>query len=338
MEKEKKNENEKVKRVLSGMRPTGSLHVGHLKGVLSTWISLQNNAEHSCFFLVADIHALTTDWNNSGEIRKNSILMVSDWLASGISHEKSIIFLQSDVPEHMELFAYLGMITPLGLLERNPTYKEFLQDMGNSEMLRNLGFFSYPVLQSADILIYKAHKVPVGRDQVPHIEIARDIAEKFNKTFAPIFPLPEPILGETPKILGTDGRKMSKSYGNAIELSEDIKKIEGKVLVYMTDTARKTRKDPGEPLRCPLYTLHRVFTPPDKRAEIETECRQAGFGCIDCKKILLKYMIPEIEKFQQVRRKIKEDDTHDILLEGAKKAREFASGTIQEVKKAVFGT
>lgn len=323
-------------RVLSGMRPTGKLHVGHLKSVLEIWKKLQDEG-NICFFLVADLHALTTEWNDSKKIYENSIEMVSEWISAGISPEKSAIFMQSEVPEHTELFAILGMITPLGLLERNPTYKEFVQEIGSEEKVANLGFFSYPVLQSADILLYKANKVPVGKDQIPHIEIARDLAEKFNRIFGEVFPLPEPLLAETPKILGLDGRKMSKSYNNAIYLSDNIKLIEEKVKIYMTDTARKTRKDPGEPERCPLFTLHKVFTPEEEKKYIELMCRTAGFGCLDCKKILLKNMIPEIEKIQDNLKKTDREMVEDILEEGRKKAKEFASKTIEEVKTSVFG-
>lgn len=322
--------------VLSGMRPTGNLHVGHLKSVLEIWRELQKH--HRCFYLVADIHALTTDLDESKEVFPRIREMVRDWLAAGISPDESTIFVQSRVPQHTELFTYLGMITPLGLLERNPTYKEFAEEFGERrEKLSNLGFFSYPVLQAADILIYKAKKVPVGKDQVPHIEISRDIAEKFNRTFGEIFPLPEPILADVPKILGTDGRKMSKSYGNAILLSEDINSIKEKIRTYMTDTARKTRKDPGEPQRCPLYTLHRVFTPKSERDEIETNCRTASFGCLDCKKILLDHLVPEIEDFQKRRALIKDDLIIGVLEEGSKKAREVAEKTMEEVRKAIFG-
>jgi tryptophanyl-tRNA synthetase len=323
-------------RVLSGMRPTGKLHVGHLKSVLEIWKKLQDEG-HTCFFLVADLHALTTEWNDSKKIYENSTEMVSEWIAVGISPEKSAIFMQSQVPEHAELFTILGMITPLGLLERNPTYKEFVQEIGSEEKVANLGFFSYPVLQSADILLYKANKVPVGKDQIPHIEIARDLAEKFNRIFGEVFPLPEPLLAETPKILGSDGRKMSKSYNNAIYLSDSIKLIEEKVKIYMTDTARKTRKDPGEPERCPLFTLHKVFTPEEEKKHVELMCRTAGFGCLDCKKILLKNMVPEIEKIQDELKKTSREMVEDILEEGRKRAKEFASKTIEEVKALVFG-
>jgi tryptophanyl-tRNA synthetase len=325
-------------RVLSGMRPTGALHVGHLKSVIEEWLSFQEEG-NECFFLVADLHALTTDWGDPKSIRKNSLEMVKDWLAAGISPEKSVIFLQSDVPEHAELFTILGMITPMGLLERNPTYKEALEEFGDREKLLNLGFFSYPVLQAADILLYKAEKVPVGKDQIPHIEIARDIAEKFNRIFGNIFPLPEPVLSESPKILGSDGRKMSKSYNNAIFLTEDMNRIKEKIMTYMTDTARKTRKDPGEPERCPLYTLHKVFSPKSDREYVESGCRTASIGCIDCKKVLLKNMLPEIESFQSKRREIEKSDDSviDVLREGRKKAKEVAQATVEEVKKAVFG-
>lgn len=323
-------------RVLSGMRPTGNLHIGHLKSVLEIWKKLQD--ENECFYLVADIHALTTDWEESKEIKKRSVEMVKDWLASGISPEKSTIILQSSVPQHTELTTYLGMITPLGLLERNPTYKDFAQEYEDKTKISNLGFFAYPVLQAADILIYKANKVPVGKDQVPHIEITRDIAEKFNKTFGDVFPLPVPILSEVSKILGADGRKMSKSYGNAIMLTESISSIKEKVKIYMTDTARKTKRDPGEPERCPLYTLHRVFTPADVRTEIEENCRTASFGCLDCKKILLNYLIPEIENFQEKRKSVENNnDVMDIIEQGSKKARDFAEKTMEDVKKAIFG-
>ncbi len=323
------------KRVLSGMRPTGPLHIGHTKGVLEIWRGLQDEGWR-CFFLVADIHALTTEWENASKIVENSIEVVIDWLACGISPEKSVIFLQSDVPEHAELFTYLGVLTPIGLLERNPTYKEVLQEVKDSEKLMNLGFFSYPVLQAADILLYKASRVPVGKDQVPHIEITRDIAEKFNRVFGEVFPLPEAMLAETPKILGIDGRKMSKSYNNAIFIGEDIGQIREKIMIYMTDTQRKTRKDPGEPERCPLYTLHKVFTTPPERAEIENGCRNATIGCVDCKKILLKNMIPELESLQTKRKSMGRDFAIDVLKDGAKRAKEFAQNTMNEVREVIF--
>ena len=262
-------------RILSGMRPTGSLHVGHLKGVLEVWKKLTGEEkQNECFFLIADYHALTTDWADSKKIQKLTYDMVSDWIAAGLQSEKAIIFRQSDVKEHSELFLILSMIIPLGWLERNPTYKESKNEMGE-ERVGTLGFLGYPVLQAADILLYKADMVPVGKDQLPHLEITRDIAERFNHIFGSIFPLPKPVLSPTPKILGTDGRKMSKSYDNAIILSDDIKVNEEKIKTYMTDTARKTKKDPGDPKKCPLFTLHEAFTSQSERKYIDEMCKSA---------------------------------------------------------------
>lgn len=318
-------------RVLSGMRPTGSLHLGHLK-VLETWLELQVN--NDCLWLVADLHALTTDWPNTQAIRALSDEMVGDWLAAGIDPKNSIMFRQSDVPEHSELFLLLAMITPLGWLERNPTYKEAKEEIGE-ERVGTLGFLSYPVLQSADILIYKAEAVPVGKDQIPHLEIARDIAGRFNYLFGDFFPIPEPILAKTPKILGLDGRKMSKSYENAVVLTEDIKSTMERIRRGMTDTARKYKTDPGEPERCPIFTIHKAFTPEEEREHIERMCRTAGFGCLDCKEFLLKNLVPILEDFQGKRRKVENDFIEDVLREGSKRAREIASETIECVKRVM---
>ena len=243
------------KRVLSGMRPSGKLHLGHFHGVLENWLRLQK--EHECLFFVADWHALTTEYNNPSNIQDNIKEMVIDWLSCGIDPDKSTIFLQSAVKEHAELHLLLSMITPLSWLERNPTYKEQLEEVKDKD-LHTYGFLGYPVLQTADIIIYKADMVPVGIDQAPHLELSREITRRFNFLYGKIFPEPQTLLTETPKLLGTDGRKMSKSYNNAIFLSDPPAVIEKKILPMMTDPARQRRTDKGNPELCPVYFLHKI--------------------------------------------------------------------------------
>jgi tryptophanyl-tRNA synthetase len=320
-------------KILSGMRPTGSLHVGHLRGVLDVWKTLQNNDDNECLFLVADLHALTTDWDDTSKVKKMSIEMVGDWIAAGITPEKSTIFRQSDIPEHSELFLILSMMTPLGWLERNPTYKEAKEEIGDKA--ETLGFLGYPVLQAADILLYRAHRVPVGKDQLPHLEIARDIATRFNHIFGEFFPVPEPLLSPTPKILGLDGRKMSKSYNNAIILTEDLNSVRRRINTAVTDTARKRRTDPGEPAKCPVFTIHEAFVPEDEREYIVKMCRSAGFGCLECKSILLKHLLPIIEQFRERRAGVTESFIKDVLSEGARRAKNVASETIREIKALI---
>lgn len=319
--------------VLSGMRPTGKLHIGHYHGALENWIKLMD--EYDCFYFVADWHALTTDYQNTSELKNNIEEMVYDWLAVGLSPEKCTLFLQSWVKPHAELHLLLSMITPLGWLERNPAYKEQLANPEGRD-LSNYGFLGYPVLQAADIIIYKANKVPIGEDQLPHLELTREITRRFNNFYGKIFPEPEAELSRAPRILGTDGRKMSKSYNNAILLSDPPEVVAGKIKPMMTDPARKTRKDPGEPTKCPVYYLHLIYSSKDTIKDVEIGCRTAGIGCLDCK----GWLIPRINDFlapiiERRIKAVKEGRAWEILKEGSKRANEVAEKTMEEVRKAI---
>lgn len=324
-----------MKRVLSGMRPTGKLHLGHLVGALKNWVDFQD--KYSCYYCIVDWHAMMSEYADPSKLKEYIVEMALDWYAVGIDFSKSVVFIQSEVPEHAELHLALSMITPVSWLERNPTYKEQMREIKNKD-LSTYAFLGYPVLQAADILIYNAHYVPVGEDQAPHLELTREIARRFNYFYGEIFVIPEMILTPVPKILGTDGRKMSKSYNNYIGLTEDPKSIEEKVLTMMTDTRRMRRTDPGVPEDCPVYYLHKAFNDsPGEMEEIYGGCRTASIGCIDCKKILLKHLLPTLEPFRIRRSEYedKKDDLVQMLHEGAKKAREFASGMIRKVKEAM---
>lgn len=320
-------------RILSGMRPTGLLHLGHLHGVLKNWVKLQNEG-NECFYFVADLHALTTEYENPGEIARYSVEIVKDWISTGIDPEKCVIFLQSSLPQHSELHLYLSMVTPLPWLERNPSYKEQLRERAERD-LKTYGFLGYPVLQAADILIYKAEGVPVGADQVPHLELAREIARRFNHLYGETFPLPQTILTPSPKIPGTDGRKMSKSYNNAIYLSENIEDVERKILTMKTDERRKRRKDPGEPEDCPVFDIHKIYTGEEEKKEIMEGCRKAKIGCVDCKRILLKTLLEELKEIQSKRSKLRDSLILEILKNGTEKAYGVCVSTIEEVKRKI---
>ncbi len=269
-------------RVLSGMQPSGPLHLGNLIGALSNWVKLQDKYE--CYFFVADWHALTTGYGNPSQIKEYTIDLLMNFIAAGLDPEKSTIFIQSQVPEHAELHIFLSMITPLGWLERVPTYKEKKEQIKDKD-LDTYGFLGYPVLQTADIIIYRAKYVPVGIDQIPHLEISREIARRFNYLYGKeFFPEPEALLTEFPKVPGVDGRKMSKSYGNAIYLSDDEKTVTEKIRTMVTDPARKRRTDKGDPQKCPVFDLHKIFSTEEERKEVIAGCTRAEIGCIDCKK------------------------------------------------------
>lgn len=324
-----------MKSVLSGMRPTGKLHFGHLHGVLKNWLKLQD--EYKCFYFSADWHALTSEYEDTSNIKNDIIEMFIDWLSVGINPEKATIFVQSAIKEHAELHLIFSMITPLSWLERNPTYKEQLQEINNKD-LSTYGFLGYPVLQSADILIYKASYVPVGIDQVPHVELTREIARRFNYIFKTnLFPEPEPMLTETPKLLGVDGRKMSKSYNNAIYLSDTPDVVEKKILTMMTDPQRIRKTDPGDPELCPLFLFHKIYTSEKERNEIIKGCKGALMGCVECKRKLLSMMREEIENYWDKRRYYTKhiDEVYHIIENGNKHAREFAINTMKEVRTAV---
>jgi len=322
------------KRILSGMRPTGKLHLGHLVGALDNWIKLQD--EYECFFMVADWHALMSEYENTQGLLDNTIDNVVDWLACGIDPKKSTIFIQSHVPEHLELFMIFSIITPLGLLERCPTYKEQLREVSNRD-LSTYGFLGYPVLQAADILVYKAEVVPVGQDQLPHLELTRQIARKFNNIFKnEFFPDPKALLTQTNRLMGLDGRKMSKSYNNYIALSESPEAVAKKIQSMFTDPTRIKLSDPGHPDKCNVHSYYAVFAPQEKK-ELDELCRKSKIGCTECKKNLAKIIIKVLEPIQDKRNALLRDKKKikDILDDGEKKAKVIAAKTILEVKQLI---
>jgi len=321
------------RRVLSGMRPTGKLHLGNYLGALDNWVRLQD--EYRCFFFIADWHALTTGYAESKEIPGNLMEMAADWLGAGLDPERATLFIQSKVPEHAELHVLFSMLTPIAWLERVPTFKEMVEQLGIESP--SYGLLGYPVLQAADILVYKANYVPVGVDQVPHIELTREIARRFNYLYGPVFPEPEAKLTEIPKVPGTDGRKMSKSYNNAIYLSDSAEVLTAKVKPMMTDPARKRRSDPGNPEICPVFDLHKIFTPSDDREWCATGCRSAGIGCLDCKDVLLKHLIPALSKIRERREQYvqRPGELQDILEDGSARARRVAGETMAQVREAI---
>jgi tryptophanyl-tRNA synthetase len=404
------------KRVLSGMRPTGRLHIGHYFGALQNWIKLQNDPQYECFFFIADWHALTSDYADTSQVAQNTIEIATDWLAAGLDPERCTMFVQSDVPEHAELHLLLSMVTPLGWLERVPTYKEALDNIQDKD-LHTFGFLGYPVLQTADIVMYGDPDsdliVPVGEDQVSHVELSREIVRRFDffyglgvksELFAPaakkslvsllnkvgwpvqmtggtpsaepvtpdrvqtavrkhaaetglenflsaigdlsrfvtltsVLREPEHMLTHTPRIPGTDGRKMSKSYGNFISLSESDESIRAKTKAMVTDPARKRRTDPGDPDKCPAYDWHKLFSPRETLDWAAHGCRTAGIGCIECKAAMADHLIQWIEPVRQRRKDYEQQPQHvfDILDTGSKRARMVAQQTMERVREAVFG-
>ncbi len=317
------------------MRPTGKLHLGHLVGALHNWTELQKS--HQCIFSIVDWHALMGEYEQSAAIRGNVLDMALDWLACGIDPKQSVIFVQSDVPEHLELQMIFSCITPLGWLERNPTYKEQLREIEKRD-LQTYGFLGYPVLQAADILLYKANAVPIGEDQLPHLELTREISRRFNHIFkTEFFEDCEAILTQTPRLLGLDGRKMSKSYNNAINLSDTPEEIQKKVKTMFTDPKRLRLKDPGHPEDCNVYSYYKVFAPQQCEA-VYNWCTAAEKGCTDCKKIFADHLIDHLSEISAKRESLSKDrDTiKDILQEGRKKAQAIARQTIEEVKEVIF--
>jgi tryptophanyl-tRNA synthetase len=322
------------KRILSGMRPTGPLHLGNLHGALSNWIELQE--QYDCFFFIADWHALTSDYEDTSSIAANVKNMMIDWLSVGLSPEKCTLFVQSHIKEHAELFLILSMITPVPWLERNPTYKDQIVQLSNKD-LSTFGFLGYPVLQAADIIIYKAFGVPVGVDQVPHVEITREIARRFNYLYGKVFSEPEAILTKTPKILGLDRRKMSKSYDNAIYLFEKPDDISSKVSRMITDPQRARKNDPGNPDVCNVFEFHKLYSNKTTVDTVNKECRTAGIGCVECKKMMAKNLIGALEPIRG-KREYYEDKPElldEIFVAGSNKARKIAQKTMEEVKSAV---
>jgi tryptophanyl-tRNA synthetase len=335
------------KRVLSGMRSTGKLHLGNYVGALQNWVRMQD--QYACFFFIADWHALTTDYADPSKITENSIDVLLDWLAAGLDPKRCTMFIQSHVPQHAELHLLFSMITPLGWLERVPSYKEQRENITEKD-LGTYGFLGYPVLQAADILIYKGDLVPVGEDQVPHVELTREIARRFNQFYplgrrpadtatgtGVVFPEPQPLLTPAAKLPGTDGRKMSKSYGNTILLTDPEPVVRQKLKTMMTDPARVRRTDPGNPDVCPVGDLHKIFSDRETNARVDTGCRTAAIGCIECKKWAADSLMRVLTPIQARRKKYEENPrlAWDILESGSEKARNVAAQTVAEVREAM---
>ncbi len=320
-------------RVLSGMQASGKLHLGNLVGALKNWVSLQDR--YDCFYFVADWHALTTGYADPSSIKDSTADLLVNFIAAGIDPDKSTIFIQSMVPQHAELHLLLSMITPLGWLERVPTYKEKQEQLQEKD-LATYGFLGYPVLQTADIIVYRAKHVPVGVDQMPHLEISREITRRFNYLYSTdVFPEPEGLLTEFPKVVGLDGRKMSKSYDNAIYLSDPPDIVDKKIRTMMTDPARKRRSDKGEPELSPVFQLHKIFSTKDEMEYVVHGCRTAEIGCIDCKKILIKNIFAYLEPIWNKRNELvkRPDMLFEIAEKGAEKARHEAEETMKVVRK-----
>lgn len=323
------------KRILSGMRPTGRLHLGNLHGALDNWIQLQS--QYECFFFVADWHALTTDYATPGDIRQNTWEMIVDWLSAGLDPEQATLFIQSEIKEHAELYLLLGMSTPLPWLERNPTYKEQQQQLTQKD-LATYGFLGYPVLMAADIIMYRANGVPVGKDQLPHTELTREIARRFNFMYErEVFPIPDALLTEMPVLPGTDGRKMSKSYGNCIYISEPEESVRQKILQMMTDPARVRRNDPGDPEICPVFAYHKLYSTPEEISEVAHGCRTAGIGCVECKKILIKNVLARLTPIREARMRLEQETERvkEIMRAGTECARKEARLTMREVRSVM---
>jgi len=316
------------------MRPTGPLHLGNLHGALLNWVEMQ--ATYDCFYFIADWHALTSDYENPGRISAYSLDIIKDWLSVGLTPEKSTLFIQSDIKEHAELFVFFSMITPVPWLERNPTYKDQMVQLNNKD-LSTFGFLGYPVLQAADIIMYKANGVPVGVDQVPHVEITREIARRFNYLYGNVFPEPEAILTQTPKILGLDRRKMSKSYDNAIFLTDPADVVRKKVAQMITDPQRARKSDPGNPDVCNVYEFHKLYSDTDTQTRLNKECRNAEIGCVDCKKIMAENLLAELTPIHEKREYYDKRPqlVTEIIEAGCEKATQIARETMREVRNAI---
>ncbi len=322
------------KRIVSGMRPTGGLHIGHLHGALMNWKKLQE--EYDCFYFIADWHALTSEYAHPEIIKASTYDIIIDWISVGLDPEVSTFFIQSQIYEHAELHLIFSMFTPLSWLERNPTYKEQLNELSQKNVY-TYGFLGYPVLQAADILMYKANGVPVGEDQAPHVELTREIARRFNYLYGEVFPIPEVLLAPTSKLLGIDRRKMSKSYDNAIYLSDDDKTIDRKVGQMITDPQRARKNDPGDPGVCNVFSFHEIYTDPEVVQRINGECRTADIGCVECKKIMASSLKKGLEPIRAKRRDLENDSgrIREIMNEGNRRARLIAEKTMSEVREAI---
>ena len=324
------------KRIVSGMRSTGKLHLGHLHGALNNWMDLQK--EYECFFFVADWHALTSEYASSQIIKESVYEILKDWISVGLDPEKATFFIQSDIKEHAELHLLFSMITPLPWLERNPTYKDQLKELTQKD-LYTYGFLGYPVLQAADILMYKANGVPVGEDQAPHVELTREIARRFNHLYQKeVFPEPATLLAPTSRILGLDRRKMSKSYNNSIYLTDTDKEIMTSVSQMVTDPQRARKSDPGDPDICNVFTFHQIYSSEDTVKQINEECRKAEIGCVACKKMMAENLIKALQPVKEKRSELDSNPemVKEIIDKGNKSAESIAKETMAEVK-AVIG-
>ena len=321
-------------RVLSGMQPSGCLHLGNLLGALDNFVRLQE--EHECFYFIADWHALTTNFEDTSKIQFYAREMLIDWLAAGLDLARSTLFIQSHVPQHAVLYLLLSMITPIPWLERNPTYKEKQENLEGRDLSTH-GFLGYPVLQAADILLYKGNLVPVGIDQLPHLELTREITRRFNGLYKAIFPEPQALLTEIPKVPGTDGRKMSKSYNNTINLSDTEPEVRAKLKTMVTDPARVRRTDKANPDVCPVFTLHQSVSSPDVIDRVNRECRTAEIGCIDCKKLAADAIVSRLTPIWEKRRQLVQQPklVDEVIATGVHRASAVASQTILDVNDAM---
>jgi tryptophanyl-tRNA synthetase len=327
----------KEETVLSGLRPTGRVHLGNYFGAVKNWVDLQNSGRYRCFFFVADLHALTTDYADTETLASFTRDAVLDWLAVGLDPGKSTIFLQSRVPQHAELALYFSMITPLGWLERVPTYKDQIEQLRGRDLATH-GFLGYPILMTADIAVYRSHLVPVGEDQASHLEICREIVRRFNGLYGEVFPEPKALYTPTPKVNGVDGRKMSKSYGNTIGVTERAESVAQKVMAMVTDPARVRRQDPGNPDNCNLFPFHLLYSPEGEVKIVDIECRTATRGCVDCKKHLISNLNPALEPFRRRREELlasPADVVREVLRSGDSEARTVAEETMERVRAAV---
>lgn len=321
-------------RVLSGMQPSGLMHLGNLLGALENWKSLQ--AQYECYFFVADWHAMSTNYADTGRIKEFTQELLIDWLAAGIDPDRATVFVQSSIPEHAILHLLFSMIVPIPWLERNPTYKEKQEEIKEKD-LSTYGFLGYPVLQAADILLYKPDIVPVGKDQLPHLELTREIGRRFNNLYSPVFPEPKEHLTQFPKVMGTDGRKMSKSYGNTINLSDTEPVVRQKLKTMVTDPARVRRTDKGNPDVCPVFDFHKIYSSSDVVKQVDQDCRTAAIGCIDCKRQVADAMVERYRPMWDKRATILQhpEQTQEMVEEGRKRASRVAQETMQEVKTAM---